>query len=255
MLAITLNATSFKAGLLKAQRDIDFAKVVALTRSAKATAEMLSGEARRVFDRPTPFTINAFYTRPATMAQPQAEVGIKDQAPKGTPAAKYLLAQIEGGTRRQKRGERALQRAGMFGNGFLVPAMGIKLNAYGNIPGPTMVRILSDVKASGEQGFTANRTARSTKRNRNYKAERYFVARPGDPDTAHLKPGIWVKRGGRILPALIYISRVTYRPRLDFYGKGRTFAAQRYLEEFRRALAQARARGPGALSGVSLQAA
>jgi hypothetical protein len=237
MLGIIAHTRHIESALKRASSRVDFAKVAALTRTAQATAKFQSAETVRVFDRPVPFTVNAFFTRPATKARPIASVGIKDFSPgKGTPAAKYLRAQIEGGSRRQKRSERSIEAAGLLrGRSYWVPGSGVKLNAYGNVSGSLMVRILSDIRAQRDP--YANRTARSVKRNRNYRAERYFVPEPGSQLAAKAE-GVWVRRGASVQPALIFVSGVRYTKRFDFFGKGMQFARQWFPIEYARALGQ-----------------
>lgn len=205
----------------------------ALNFTAAESRKELRAEMEKVFDRPTRFTLNGMFVQQATRVRLEAAVFFKDFAPKGTPAGKYLLAQVEGGTRRQKRSERAFALAGLSGNrGFWVPGSGAPLDAYGNISGPMMVRILAEVKAFGEVGYTANKTAASAKRNKRYRKFNYFVAPPG----GHLAPGVWKREGREVTPILIFVEAVDYRKRFDFFGKGETFAKLRFPIEIDNAL-------------------
>ncbi|MBN8911954.1 MAG: hypothetical protein J0H65_07830 [Rhizobiales bacterium] len=121
MLAIDDNATALLSAFRHAEKQLGFARVVALTRTARATAGsatssgfisrgFLSTEAARVFDRPTRWTLGAFWWRPATADRTVFEIGVKDFGQKGVPAAKYLRAEVLGGPRRRKRSEVALSR-------------------------------------------------------------------------------------------------------------------------------------------------
>lgn len=240
MLTISVNAARLMAGLSAAQKGTGFAATVALTRTARAVTPAFGREVTRVFDRPTPTTQNAFYWQPATKDRTVLTIGIKDFLPKGTAAAKYLLAEIEGGSRRLKRSERQLSRSGIMGNrGFWVPGAGLRLNAYGNVTGPQMVRILSAVKAFGEEGYLGNVTARSKRRTVSARAgERYFVPRPG----SGLAPGVWLEKGSgkrrRIVPILLFVPTVSYRKRFDFFGLGERLVRMRYPQELRQAIAE-----------------
>lgn len=243
MLALSDNVPQFLAALEKAKKAADFAEVVALTRTARATAGssttggfvsrgFLSEEAAQVFDRPTPFTLGGFYWRPAQADRKAFIVGVKDMGGH-TPAAKFLRAEIMGGARRPKRSENALaglalnQTAGNRG-GFWVPGPGVKLDQYGNVPGGTIRRILSDLRVAGDQ----SRTDKSRKRNKRYRAERYFV-----PTVASgLHPAVWVEREGKIAPALLFIAQPTYAKRFDFFGRGMAFAMARFPVEMAQAL-------------------
>lgn len=236
MLSIEHNISAFLKDVAAHQKALGFAEVVALTRTAKATAhEFLPAEAARVFDRPTRWTTSGFRYFAATPDKKVFSVAVKDFAGKGVPASKYLQAQVMGGGRRQKRSEVALTRRGLMGNkGYWVPGPGIQLDPFGNVPGGTMRRIISDLQADAEVGYQANRTARSTKRNKRYRKERYFIPRPG----SKLHPGVWVRRGEGIAPALLFVTGVSYKARFDFFGKGMQFARERFLVEINRAVAQ-----------------
>ncbi|MEK9722121.1 MAG: hypothetical protein VW405_01380 [Rhodospirillaceae bacterium] len=236
MIRVNVDADRFLAGLTAAQRGTGFATTVAMTRTGKAVAAALGRETRTAFDRPTRTTINAFYSQPATKGLAAATVGVKDFLPKGTPASKYLQAQVFGGVRAQKRSERSLSRAGLMGNrGFWVPGPGVRLNAYGNVPGSVVTRILSGVKASSDA--TQNITASSRRTNLSARrAERFFVPRPG----SGLAPGVWMERGvgRRLVPALLFVPSVSYSKRFDFFELGRRFTLAQFPLELSRAIGE-----------------
>ena len=213
---------------------IPFATAKALTKSVQIARDELAVMTTKVFDRPTPYTQNAFYVRPATKAKLVASVGIKDEAPKGTPADRYLRPQIEGGGRNLKRMERALQSKGLMpGGSYAIPGAQAPLDAYGNVPAAFIVRVLSDLQAFGEQGYTANRKGkrRGAKRT-NY----FFVPRKG----SQLKPGIYWHLPGRMLGIVFrFVSQVAYRKRFDFYGEGKRIAIAAFDEQFAKAFKEA----------------
>lgn len=218
----------------------------ALNFTAAETRKALVTEMERVFDRPTRWTLNGMFIERATADNPTAAVFFKEFASKGLPAGKYLRAEIEGGTRRAKRSERALAMAGLLGNkGFWVPARGAPLDAYGNIPGPVMVRILAELKAFGEVGYVANKTAASAKRNKRYRQSTYFVPQPG----SSLAPGVWQRVGKAIKPILLFVSSVNYHKRFDFYGVGRRFADEQLPRELSSAVRRAFRKQLGIVSG------
>jgi len=131
------------------QRQLPFAIAVALTRTGQVIKNAEISEMRRVFDRPTPFTLNSLMLRPATKQRQYAEVWFKDFAPKGTPAAKYLLPQVRGGSRSNKRFEGALRHGGVLGRDeYAIPARGAPKDSYGNVRRGLYQRILSDLGSS-----------------------------------------------------------------------------------------------------------
>lgn len=162
-------------------------------------------EMKQVFDNPTPYTLNSVYTRlnPTDMS---VDIGLKEWGGKGGSAGNYLKPQIYGGTRPMKRSETYLQS-------YYVPGRGVRLNAYGNIPGSTITQILSALKAFPEVGYMANVTARS--RGRNKRIRNFFIARE---DQKNLKPGVYERMAnGSIKPVLIFIGSPSYQVRLRLF--------------------------------------
>jgi hypothetical protein len=239
MYEISANFAAFSRALESAYKSVGFARTVALTRTAKLTAQFLNGLTRVAFDRPTPFTQGAITWMYATAVRDALWVFVKDFNSRGVPASKYLAAEVAGGTRRNKRSENALARRGLSGQ--WVPGSGLTLDAYGNVPGSVIRRIISDVQADSEVGYLANRTGRSRRRNRRYRDERYFIPKPG----SKLHPGVWVRRGNKIEPALLFVAATHYETRYDFYGEGIKFAEVRYRIELERAIAQGFAEAKG----------
>ena len=141
-----------------------------------------------IFDRPIPFTVSSVRYGKATRSDLRSRVYISDDAPKGLSPRKYLKAEIEGGVRGDKRSERALKAAGLMQSGQqVVPGRGMELDRFGNVPGPTMVRILSRIAAFGQQGYSANASEKTKKK----LARAKMAARRGGTDffVAHAKRG------------------------------------------------------------------
>lgn len=231
-----------------ARDQIPFATAKALTMTAKAVQREIDAEIGRVFDRPTPFTRRATFVRTATKQRQFAEVKLKDEAAKGNPAVKFLRAQVEGGPRTPKGFEKLLMRAGVMPAGwYAVPTKAAPLDAYGNLAGGLITRILSQLRASRDA--QANETPRSRKRKgKRPTMGRYFAVMPGRARTKHLKPGIYERFGngfqslqkGRIVPILIYTQKAPrYRRRLDFYRIADQVARQQFPMQFARAAREA----------------
>lgn len=220
------------------KRQLPFATSKALNLTAKEVKTEVRKEMPRVFDRPTPFTLNSVYMSPATKKELYAEVWLKDFAPKGTPAVEYLAPQVYGGPRRQKRSERWLQWRGILPSGmFWAPGSGARLNQYGNISGGRITQMLSALKAFPEVGYMANITERSKKRNR--KPRDYFAARP---NRSHLPPGVYERYGRKqrnIRPVLAFIRQPYYRPRLPFFTIARRVHAREFGRQFEKSWREA----------------
>jgi hypothetical protein len=164
---------------------------------------------RGVFDRPTPFTQNAPLYRKATKENLAAEIYIRDEASRGRAPSRVLQAEVEGGPRRAKAFEVALRRAGvMRANEFAIPAIGQQRDAFGNLPGPLITRIMSQLQAFTVAGFRANESARTRKRNIRKGTARYFVpsGMRVERGISRLPRGIYERVGGRIRAVMIFVS-------------------------------------------------
>ncbi len=174
---------------------------------------------RGVFDRPKPLTQKAVLYRRATNETLTAWVFIRDEASGGTPPSKYLMPQVAGGPRGVKRFEAALRAIGVMEAGeFAIPAIGFKRDAYGNVPGSTIVSILSQLKAHREVGYMMNETARSKARNGKAGKARYFVPSGKRVERAigNLPRGIYERRGNTVRAVFMFVRQPKYRKRYDF---------------------------------------
>lgn len=169
-----------------------------------------------VFDRPTPFTQKAVVfpaSHRATSSKLEAVVKVRDES-SGTPPSKYLLAQVRGGGRAAKPFENRLRRAGIMRmDEYATVAIGYRRNAYGNLPGPTLVAILSQLQAAEQvAGYAMNETKRSRAKAGSKRTRRYFVPAEG----SRLPRGVYERVGKRIKAVLIFVSQPTYRKRYEF---------------------------------------
>jgi len=217
-----------------------YAVPIALTRTAHDAREELRRTLPATFDRPTPYTVNSTYVRPASKADPVAWVGFKDSWDKGVPATRYLLPNVEGGPRREKSMERQLRGSGLLAPGmFAVPGEEAQMDAYGNMPRSQIVRILSQVRAFGEQGYDANRTNSARSRAKRRK-NGHFVALRGN--ASGLPPGIYRRDGADARPVILFVKRPTYRPRFPFGAIIERAVRANIGRRFKEALAQVDAR-------------
>lgn len=204
--------------------DTPFVMAYALNKTAKEVKEAEIAEMKRVFDRPTPYALNALYLAPASKTDLNAVVGYKAFAGKGTPAEKFLNPQVEGGGRNAKSHEKALRAAGILRpTEFCVPGPGADLDAFGNMKRAQLVRLLSQVRASRDA--TQNMTAKSRKRAVAGAGGRYIVLRPEAGDTrsnvyGRAPAGIYLRQNGRypIVPVLLFVKAPKYRDIFAFYA-------------------------------------
>ncbi|MGI9141713.1 MAG: hypothetical protein ACR2IJ_00850 [Fluviibacter sp.] len=218
---------------------VPFATAKALTKTAQDAKSAVVAEMEKVFDRPTKWTLNSLYIKPANKRTLAARVWIKNFAAKGPSPEDWLLPEVQGGARKLKRFERALQIRGLMPQGtILVPTKHVDLDASGNVSGGQVVRILSYLKAFGEQGYRANMTNERRQKFQKKQGYGYFAGAPnGQP------PGIWKRinfaKGSAILPIFLFAPMPQYKPRLDFFGIGERVYSNRFKDHFRQALTEA----------------
>lgn len=223
-----------------ASDQIPYAMMTALNTTAFKVRGALQQEMQTVLDRPTPWLLRQVAVAKATKQNLTAIVGtpegIKDQYGRNagfsrvTSSGVYeriISPHVDGGPRRLRSSEHRLQKAGILPQGwYAVAAPDAPLDSYGNLPASWWVMILSWLNALGDssQGSIQNRVDKVSKRKN--KLERaglsVFAAIPGRAKTRHLHPGIYVrqaKNGLRAMQAaILFVNRVTYRQRLDWYG-------------------------------------
>lgn len=230
------------------ERRMNSAIATALTRAAIDVRDEAKAEMRRVFDRPTPYTLDSVFVRPAKPDRLEAVVEIKDDrgvTNGGTPATRYLLPQVHGGQRRLKRLEVALQAAGVLPQGwYVVPGAAARLDAYGNVSRGQVVQVLSQLRIQLVAGSSRNMSFDARKRIRAEQRAggRYFVIKPGS--RARAQPGVWQRewfvRGAS--PIFIFVNRAQYAPRFDFYGLAQRVAQERLPAQLQQAISESASR-------------
>jgi hypothetical protein len=243
-----------KRDLLKNQKAVEIAAQRALLKTASAIREAEAVEMQRVFDRPTRWTLGSMKVKATNNLA--VRVGVLDPDGYYKRAANYLKTQIEGGARRAKASEKALQQYGLMPQGwFIVPGECAKIDAYGNVSSGQIRQILSWFGAAERwSGSTQNMTdeGRSKKRKgskRNIGFE-YFVVSPGDrrsyrssngkSGTHAMQPGIYQRlfmaHGSAIKPVLIYVKQARYAKRFDFEAIAHKVADAMLNAEFEAAM-------------------
>jgi len=207
------------------QRQIPFAISLAINKTAQSVKRAEYDEMRRVFDRPTPFTLNSLFMAPSTKRKLEASVWLKGYADKGTAATTYIGPQIWGGERKLKRAERLLRR------GHLAPGGAAKVDAYGNLSRGPLQRALAQVGVHFDPLTNATKVSRKRSKRRN--ASQFFVAEIGGTTA------LWERKGRRISPYLVAVRTPHYRPRLAFQAVAGREQSAVFLRELRSAVARA----------------
>ncbi|MGI9141632.1 MAG: hypothetical protein ACR2IJ_00425 [Fluviibacter sp.] len=218
---------------------VPFATAKALTKTAQATKSAIVAEMERVFDRPTRWTLNSLYIKPATKRTLSARVWVKNTAGSGPSPENWTLPEVQGGPRKYKRFEKALQLRGLMPQGMaVVPTKYIELDANGNVNGRQMLQILRYLKSFGN-GSVGPVDRRKQGRVNKKQGYAYFAGTPngGQP------MGIWKRvnfsTGSAIVPLFLYVPMPQYKPRLDFFGIGERVYSTQFLQIFRQALTEA----------------
>lgn len=215
----------------------------ALNRTAEWAETDVRRDMRKVFDRPTPYTLKALRVYYANTQNLKAVLWFRRR--ESDDDAAWAVAQIEGGKRLHKRMEGRLRSAGILPNGwYAVPGSAAPLDAYGNMSRGEISRILNVLGTYWEAGFnkadarTRQRLAKGTKKSYGFK---YVVIEPGSKRGAHLLPGVYRRVstpfGSSLKPMLIFVRSVSYRPRLPFKTTVEQTVAKRFPAEFDKALA------------------
>jgi len=189
------------------RKQIPYATSRALNDSAYDAMLHSRQMAKRLLHKPIGYTVKGIRiprkAQRATKRRLHTKVFINEWPDKGTPQAKYLKAQIKGGTRQMKGSEKAFRRAGILPAGkFLAPTPRFQ-NAAGNIKPGVMQMIMSQLHAFTEQGYTANATNKTLAK----KNTRFFLI-PGT--------GIFTRGRGGLQAVLLFIDQPNYRVRFPF---------------------------------------
>jgi hypothetical protein len=212
------------------REQVPFAAVAALTGAARLAREDIREGMQAAFDRPTRWTLNSTFVQPATRALPEASVYLKDYAPNGVPAGRYLRPEILSGMRALKSFEK---RLGLPAPYITVPTRHADLDAYGNLAAGQRNALMAELDL-----FRSTVRRAQTRRRGARRGESYFVVRTEADErervsyglpatrtdaTRNLPPGIYktsAEFGGAPLLILAFVRQRGYRARFDFAGIG-----------------------------------
>lgn len=273
-LRLTTQIAAFRRRLEQHPKQQAFAAMRALNDAAFAARRAEQVAMRAVFDRPTPYVLNSVLVRQASRDKLVASVYVDFFGPgKAPPPERVLQAEVFGGARALKRAERRLQAVGLLPPGMaMVPTRQLlsdtsKVDAYGNVRGTFIRRLLSYFQAFREAGYQGNMSAATRKRlARRGRGDggfaringvEYFVSRGKGTwfgargwrggRAQHLPAGIWQRRGTHgsdIQPLFLFVRLPSYAVRLRFHDVAeraveRTFRAA-FARHLQRALETAR---------------
>ena len=217
------------------RRSVNVAASRALNRVVAGARLQVQDRMKETFDRPTPYAVRSVVYEQTKPDDLSARVLIAGRSwlKNSTPPANFMGPNVYGGERNLKSFERQLQRRGLMPRGLIaVPGKSVRLNRYGNVPQSLIVRMLADLKVDAPvAGYNRARTDRSTKRNKNYRKERFFV--PGEG--SNLPRGVWLRKAtsGKIYPVFLFVDQVSYQSRMDFEKIVKDVYASRFDRYFR----------------------
>lgn len=249
-------------------KQLRFAGARALNDVGFIARKAIVEEMGRVFDRPTPFVLSSVRVVRATPDRLGVSIFPDSPGGKAIDPTDVLRAEVLGGERKLKRSERAFQRIGVLPRGMvMVPGAAAPRDAYGNVPGSFMVRLLSYFEAFGEQGYKANMNdagrqrlarGRNSRKGQAVRGVEYFVSRGRgefsgrgswkNGQQQHLPRGIWERTkfgfGQSVRPVFLFVDAPRYTQRLRM---GEIIAEvtqrelpQRFQQQLKAALATAR---------------
>jgi hypothetical protein len=219
--------------------EVPYAASVAVNRVAVLAKDAIRAEMPRAFDRPVPFTLNSLYMKVSTKTNLEAEVGLRDFAPKGNPASKYLAPQIYGGPAYATRFQKSLRFRGILApNRYAIPTQSdnLRVNQYGNVSPGMYTEILYKLKAFRDMSAFSYGKHSKVKR----KGADIFAITERNTKS-NLYPGIYDRRGIKNKEgALFYFGKTPqFIGKFPFHRIGSDVAANNWNKQFGNALAMA----------------
>jgi hypothetical protein len=218
-------------------RRMRYVTYTTLNRTAAVVLKDEQQEMRRVFDRPTDYTLNSLMIEYAARDRLVARVRFKDGIGNQTRSPeRWVGIGVRGGGRPMKASEGRLSREVLGGQqNYLVPTKFAPLDGYGNVNRGALIKILSSLRALGDASKSATRRSRGRRRKEEYFA--VYRARPG------LKPGIYQRMktafGRGVIPIFFFAkSQPKYSRRFDFDATAQRSVDQNLQRIWQEVLAQ-----------------
>lgn len=214
------------------REQIPFAASWALNRTAYKVRRAIQDDMRRIFNRPTRYSLNQVGYTKTNKRDLRSTVYI--ESPDLGPS--HLRVHIDGGVRPRKRSEQQLGMSGVLPAGLYTVPSSRLLTASGKVSGSRLVQIISGVRGF-QSGLSMNLTEMSAARNPN--RARWFVVQERRGRTRHLAPGIWERTKAKPRPALMFTRPPLYSKRFPFYDLADRHTRRLFPDEIRAALKRA----------------
>ncbi len=243
------------AQALKKLNTVSFSEMPKIVAHAqnKTMATIRSQEKKRikeVFDRPTPYAVNAPYTVPATPERLEVTMRMRDFSSKGVPAEKFMAPEIYGGQRSMKASEKALRAANILPPGmFIVPSKEAEtyglLDRYGNLRGSFINRVLSYLRANRDG--TQNRAGKGKAKNMQF----FAISKP---NPRHLPLGIYQRWRGSFRLVIAFVKEPHYKKRYDYFETAESITHKYFLNDLKAAIDYAVEHGTTVFASADLAA-
>jgi hypothetical protein len=201
-------------------------------------------EIKKIFDRPTPIVQRLPMVKKGDNKTFKTELYLTDFAGGNTNRRSASYALIPHMTwqpniRGRKGLELRLQRQGRIGaNEWMMPAVGAKLDSYGNVSGSEISRMLADIGAYNQYAGDAANTKLATLAKRKA-AGRYIWLGAGHALQHGRTRGIYKKIGRQIVPVMVVVKKAPrYAKRLKWNEVAKLYIARRIDYHAKRAIAQ-----------------
>jgi hypothetical protein len=225
-------------GLGELQKKMPSIAARTLTTLAYDAKKEVEGWLPRVLDRPTPYTMRSLFVFQAEKNDLRAAVAFRSEFGKmprtmmdSIEASRSMRVQVFGGARRHKASERTLLSNGITttSRSYLVPAKGAQRDAYGNVPGSFMNKVLFQgvKRGSASQGYHRplnNRGQHEAKR----KGQYFVMRRDG------VARGIYQNMGKKAppLPVFLFAEKAQYKKRVSFYAIAQAVINRNWQKRF-----------------------
>ena len=232
-------------------KQVPFAVVNALNKTARMVQTVERMKMKRLLDRPTPHALKTLVIDLAKKKtnKYEASVFFTDDDTNlfgGTPGANFMQPQVEGGKRNLKRFEHALRYKNILpADMFVVPGIGCPLDAYGGIPVSVINQVISYFGARYKEGYNLETTDKKKKMlakgsKRTGFGFEYFVSNGRGVNGQHLPPGIYKRvkfsSGSAIKPFFMFVKQPTYKKRFPFYEIAQKVVDERFAQYFNESL-------------------
>lgn len=247
-LDIKTNFPSVAAAMNTAARHVPFATSLAINNAAESARLAVRSDMTRVFDRPTPWVLNSLRVKRSTKANLTAELAYKDRN-SAESSRSMIEPHVFGGGRHYGGLEARLRGIRAIPSGWnVVPGAAAKLDAYGNMSKGQVSQLLNVLGAYTEAGYnkadyrTKDRLAKGNAKKNQY-GFAYWINPVGKRRATHLPPGVYQRVqtgfGSSLRPVLIFVGKVAYRKRLDFFGTAQRVVDREFPIEFDKSMQHA----------------